>query len=115
VPIVVVFSWALWRSGMLGRAALNTVLGLVAIDALALFSNLLPLYYWSAFWTRLPRLALPPDGRAAWALFWNRLQMDKPAGWLPVMVTLPVVYGLWLLLTGGLAVHTRLGATHEQD
>lgn len=117
VPIVIVLVWSWWSQGKLGRAALIVTAGtLVAADALSLFGNLLPyFYYWSAFVVQgVAQPTAPFDWRSAWALLSERIVADKPAGLRPMLAALPILYGLWLAVTGFGFVKSRLGVSGEQ-
>jgi hypothetical protein len=82
-PIVILWSWGLWRAPG-GRPALAaTILLLLVADALNLFGNLLPyFYFWSAFVQEgVPQPFAWPGLPAAWQIFLPRLLADKPANW----------------------------------
>jgi len=103
VPAVILFCWGLWRYSF-GKAALLTTIGALAIvDALALFANLLPyFYYWSAFVEDgVPKPYTPLDWQVAWNLFYLRLLSDKPAVLQPMLVWLLPLYLAGLAFVGG--------------
>jgi 4-amino-4-deoxy-L-arabinose transferase-like glycosyltransferase len=116
VPIVIVLVWAWWSLGRLGRVTfLVAAVTLVAADTLSLFGNLLPyFYYWSAFVDQgVAQPSAPLDWRSAWQLFSERLVADKPAGLRPLLVALPMLYGLWLAVAGFGFARSCLGNTGE--
>ena len=99
VPLLVLFGWGLLSSGRWGPlAVLGAAVVLLLTDALSLFGNLLPYYYyWSAFaGTAASPLPMPHAWPEAWALFYSRFLADKPAGLRPILWLLLPLNGAWL-------------------
>ena len=65
---------------------------------LALFGNLIPYYYyWSGVLVgTMPAPGVMPMGEL-FALIFDRVLLDKPAHFAPVLVVLPLLYGVTLV------------------
>ena len=97
VPVIILFSWGLANSPARITGLVIAIGVLMALDALSLFGNLLPyFYYWSAFVVNgVPQPHMPLDLQATWALFYPRFLADKPPFLRPLLVwILPVYMGL---------------------
>jgi hypothetical protein len=116
VPLMVLFAWGLWYIGSWGpAAALGAAVVLVLTDALSLFGNLLPyFYYWSAFAGSAGlQHAVPHNWTESWTLFYSRFLSDKPAGLRPVLGLLLPLYGLWLVAM--VVVVAKAGLPFDQN
>ena len=93
-PIVILFSWGLWNNPHGETVLLATCGILVVLDALSLFGNLMPyFYYWSAFVENgVPMPYTPLSVPEAWAVFYPRFLDDKPAWLQPLLIWMLPVY-----------------------
>ena len=111
VPLMVLFTCGLWCIGSWGpAAALSAAIVLILTDALSLFGNLLPyFYYWSAFAGSAGLQNPAPHSLAeTWILFVSRFLLDKPASLRPVLWLLLPLYVLWLVVMVVVVARARL-------
>ena len=103
-PVVILFSWGLWYGVHRKALVLATLVVLILVDALSLFGNLLPyFYYWSAFVkSGVPQPYTSLGWRAAWALFYPRFLSDKPVAIQAMLPWILLWYVMSLIFAGAM-------------
>lgn len=96
-PFVLLLAWGLWQYAYGEKIILGVAVLLWGMGLLSLFWNLVPyFYYWtSAIQSEIAQTTLTLGQRVA--LVYQHALMDKPGFLAPLLLGLPVVYGVALL------------------
>jgi hypothetical protein len=115
VPLSILFIWGLWYISNWKNLPIFSFLVIFIVDALSLFGNLLPyFYYWSAFVSKnasAPHALLRWGER--WTLFYQRFLRDKLPGLRPILPWIPLLYLASLALTS-VALVKALGTNGDE-
>lgn len=99
LPVVLLLTWGLWLYGGREKLILALVAGLWAIGLLSLFGNLIPYYY---YWSDVVAGVMVATPAGLWptlAAVYQRTLADKPSFFAPLLLALPIGYGVALLST----------------
>jgi hypothetical protein len=113
VPFVLLLVWGLWHFVLGEQILLGVVVLLWVMGLLFLFGNMIPyFYYWSGV---LEGTMPPPAGVSAIELLtmvYQRTLFDKPPLLAPLLVVLPLCYGLMLLLVFTVTLRAVIRSRH---